>query len=155
MALDNTTADAVAAVTSDELIDVYHSLPNEYRMGSNLAWFAKDSTIALIRKLKDLSGGAATGNYLWQPGLQAGQPDTLMGIPVYANANVPAATAGLISVGLANFDYFYIADRGSIAVQRLDELYAANGYVAFRAYRRVDGALVQSDAGSILTMAAS
>ena len=151
--INNTAAADAAVITSDELIDVYHNLPNEYRMGSNLAWFAKDSTIALIRKLKDLSGGAGTGNYLWQPGLQAGQPDTLMGIPVYANANVPAATTGLKSVGLANFDYFYMADRGSIAVQRLDELYAANGYVAFRAYRRVDGALVQADAGSILTMA--
>ena len=107
--VNNTAAASATAVTSNEVIDVYHALPNEYRMGNSIAWFAKDATIALIRKLKDLSNGADTGNYMWQPGLQAGQPDTLMGFPVYANANMPAATSGLKSVGLANFDYFSIS----------------------------------------------
>ncbi len=151
--VNNTTAAAGAAITSDEVIDVYHELPNEYRMGNRCAWFAADGTIKLIRQLKDTSGGAGTGNYMWQPGLQAGQPDTLLGYPIYANSNMPAATTGLISVGLANFDYFYIADRGSLQVKRLDELYAGNGYIGFQAHRRIDGALVQADAGSILTMA--
>jgi HK97 family phage major capsid protein len=144
------TAAAVAAITSDEIIDMYHAVSNEYRRGNSLAWAAADGTIKLIRKLKD-----GDSQYLWQPGLQAGQPETLMGVPIYANSNMPAATAGLKSLTMANFDYFYIADRGGINVQRLDELYAGNGQVGFRAYRRIDGALVQGAAGSVLTMKAS
>lgn len=141
------TAGSATAITSDEIIDMYHAVSNEYRRGDRLAWAAADGTIKLIRKLKD-----GDNQYLWQPGLQAGQPETLMGVPIYANSSMPAAESGLKALTMCNFDYFYIADRGSIGVQRLDELYAGNGYVGFRAYRRLDGALVQGAAGSVLTM---
>lgn len=142
------TADAAAAITADEIIDMFHAVSNEYRRGNSLAWAAADATIAKIRKLKD-----GDSQYLWQPGLQAGQPETLMGVPIYANANMPASTTGLKALTMCNFDYFYIADRGGINVQRLDELYAGNGQVGFRAYRRLDGALTQGAAASVLTMA--
>ena len=48
---------------------------------------------------------------------------------------------------------YIIADRGATSFQRLNELYAANGFVAFRAYRRVDGKTVLSEAIKKLTMA--
>lgn len=143
-----TTAASATAITADEVIDVYHALSNEYRRGESLAWAAADATLKIIRKLKD-----GDNQYLWQPGLQMGQPDMLLGIPVYANSNMPAATTGLKSLCVANYDYFYIADRGSVGVQRLDELYAGNGQIGFIATKRMDGALVQGAAGSVLTMA--
>ena len=48
-----------------------------------------DSTIKAVRKLKD-----STGQYLWQPSLMAGTPDTLLGRPVKTSAYMPVIAAG-------------------------------------------------------------
>jgi HK97 family phage major capsid protein len=61
------TAAGAAAITADELIDLFYSLRKIYRR--NGAFLANDSTLKLIRKLKD-----SDGQYIWQAGLQAGQP---------------------------------------------------------------------------------
>jgi len=130
-----------AAITADELIDLYHSLLSPYRR--NASWVFKDSTIKLVRKLKE---GGATGQYLWQPGLVAGAPDTLLGRPVYVDPDMAAATTGLISVLFGDFSFYWIRDVNGIAFQRLNELYAANGQVGFRAYHRTDGKLMNTAA---------
>jgi HK97 family phage major capsid protein len=129
-----------AAITADELIDLFHSLPRYYR--TNASWLLADGTAKLIRKLKD----SGTGAYTWQPGLQAGRPDTILGRPVYISDNVPAATTGNKSVLFGDFSYYWIADRGAAVFQRLNERYADVGQVGFRGYKRVDGKLTRSDA---------
>ena len=63
------TAASATAVTADELIDLFYSLKSPYR--KNAVWVLNDSTIKAIRKLKDNNG-----QYLWQPSLVAGTPDT-------------------------------------------------------------------------------
>ena len=55
-------------------------------------------------------------------------------------------TTGLKSVLFGDFSYYWIADRESVVLKRLDELYAANGQVAFRAHRRVDGKVILAEA---------
>jgi HK97 family phage major capsid protein len=141
-----TTAAGAAAITSDELIDMFHSLLPPYRR--NASWLMKDSTIKLLRKLKD-----TTNQYLWQPGLQAGQADTLLGKPVYADPDMPAATTGLVSVLFGDFSNYVIRDVDGIAIQRLNELYAASGQVGFRAYHRTEGKLMNTAAVKKLTQA--
>lgn len=143
-AVTSTGNDALAA---EDLIDTMYSVPAEYRVGNRCAWVMNDSTAKAIRKLKD-----DDGQFLWQPSLSMGQPDTLMGFPVMTNSNVDAVGDGNKPVAFCNFDYFTIADRGGIAVQRLDELYAGNGQIGFRAYRRLDGKLTQTAACGILTI---
>jgi len=143
----NVTATSATDITADELISCYHTLAPEYRNG-NVAWVMNDSTAKEIRQLKD-----TTNQYLWQPGLQVGTPDVLMGKPVYTNSNVAATATGNIAAAICNFDYFTIVDRGRIAVQRLDELYAGNGQIGFRAYSRLDGRLTQDAACATITMA--
>lgn len=133
------TAAGAAAITADELIDLYHSLDRPYR--KNAVWLMADSTAKLIRKLKD-----GDSQYLWQPGLQAGQPDVLLGRPVVVSNSVPAATTGLKSVVFGDLSYYTIADRSGVAVQRLNELYAANGQVGFRAFKRTEGKVTLSSA---------
>lgn len=142
------TAAGVAAITGDELIDLYHSLARPYRKGA--VWLMADATAKMIRKLKD-----SDGQYMWQPGLQAGQPDTLLGRPVVVSNSVPAATAGLKSVAFGDLSYYTIADRSGVAVQRLNELYAANGQVGFRAFKRTEGKVTLSAAIKVLTQAAA
>ena len=134
------TAAGVAAITADELFDLYHSLGQGYRRSGT--FMSADLTIKSIRKLKD-----GNGQYLWQAGLQAGQPDTLLGRPILSAADMPAMTTGLKSMIFGDFSYYWIADRSSGTVlKRLEELYAANGQVGFAAYQRVDGKLTLATA---------
>lgn len=126
------TAASATAITTDELIDLQHSLARPYR--ANAVWLMNDSTAKLIRKLKD-----GDGQYLWQPGLQAGQPDLLLARPVICSTAMPAATTGNKSVIFGDMSNYTVADRLGTTLQRLNELYAANGQVGFRAYKRTDG----------------
>lgn len=140
--LGGTTANVnlagAAAITSDELIDIYHTLSRPYR--ANATWLFNDSTVKLIRKLKD-----GDNQYLWQPGLQAGQPDTLLSRPIVASTAMPAATTGLESICFGDMRSYTIADRSNRVMQRLNELYAANGQVGFRMYERLDGKVTDAN----------
>lgn len=140
------TAAGAAAITTDELIDLYHALNRPYR--KNAVWLMADGTAKLLRKLKD-----STNQYLWQPGLVAGQPDTLLGRPVIVSNAMPAATTGLKSVVFGDLSYYTIADRQGVTVQRLNELYAATGQVGFRAFKRVDAKVTLSEAIKYLIQA--
>jgi HK97 family phage major capsid protein len=66
---------------------------------------------------------------------------------------MPAATTGLVSVLFGDFSYYVIRDVNGIAFQRLNELYAENGQVGFRAYHRTDGKLLNTAAVKKLTQA--
>lgn len=141
------TAASATAITAAELVDLYHSLLSPYR--ANASWVLKDSTALLVRKLAD-----STGQYLWQPGLQAGMPDTLLGRPVYTDTNVAAAATGNISVLFGDFKRGYVVrEAGGVTVKVLEELYAATGQVGYRVDRRSDGAVVDSSAIKKLTQA--
>jgi HK97 family phage major capsid protein len=123
-----------AAITADELFDLYHSPISGYR--KNGTFMTADLTVKAVRKLKD-----GNGQYLWEPGLKVSQPSTLLGRPLLTAADMPAMTTGLRSVIFGDFSYYWIADRGVPVFKRLDELYAASGQVGFAGSRRVDGVL--------------
>ncbi len=59
---------------------------------------------------------------------------------------MPTMGAGRVSVIIGDLSNYWIADRRGRVFQRLVELYAMTGQVGFRAYQRVDGLLVQTDA---------
>lgn len=142
------TAAAGNAITTDELIDLFHSLKRPYR--ARATWLMADSTAKVIRKLKDNDG-----QYIWQPGLQAGQPDRLLARPVAISDYVPAIALSAKVIAFGDFSYYWIADRQGRVFQRLNELYAVNGQVGFRAYQRVDGKLILAEAVKVLQMAAA
>ena len=142
------TAASSTAITADELMDLFYSLKSPYR--KKAVWVLNDSTIKAVRKLKD-----STGQYLWQPSLTAGTPDTILNRPVYTSSYVPAIAAGAKTIAFGDFSYYWIADRQGRSFKRLNELYAANGQVGFLASQRVDGKLVLSEAVKILAQKAS
>lgn len=131
------TAAGVAAITADEVIDLYHALGRPYR--SRATFLMNDSTTKLVRKLKD-----SNGVYLWQPGLQAGQPDSILGRPLVSSTAMPVATTGLKSIVFGDMSCYTVADRTGSVMQRLNELYAANGQVGFRMRKRMDGKVVDT-----------
>ena len=141
------TAAATAALTADELINLYHSLAVPYR--KNAVWLVNDSTIQAIRKLKD-----GNGQYLWQPSLVAGTPDTILGCPVKVSRYMPELAAGAKTVAFGDFSYYWIADRQGRSFRRLDELFATKGQVGFRGTERVDGKLILPEAIKVLQMKA-
>ena len=141
-----TNAAGATGITADEVIDLLYTLPRPYR--AKAAWLSSDLQIKNIRKLKD-----ADGQYLWQPGLQADEPDRVLGKPVITSAYVPAPTTGNRSLVIGDLSYYRIADRLRTSMQRLDELFAATGQVGFRMYARTDGKVVLPEAFAALVQA--
>ena len=136
------TAASSTAVTADELISLVYALKSPYRRNAKFLASA-------IRKLKD-----GNGVYLWQPSLQAGEPDKLLGYDLYTSPYVPQMEAGAFSVAFGDFKNYWIADRSGRTVQRLNELYSTNGQVGFVATERVDGKVILPEGIKLLKMKA-
>ena len=137
------TAASATAITFDELMDLFYSLKSPYR--KNATFVTNDATVKMIRKLKD-----GNGQYLWQPSVQAGQPDTILNRPVKTSSFVPNVETGAKTVAFGDFGYYWVADRQGRSFQRLNELFAATGQVGFRATQRVDGKLILPEAIKVL-----
>ncbi|MDD4458735.1 MAG: phage major capsid protein [Proteiniphilum sp.] len=142
------TAAANNAITADELISLVYALKSPYRR--NAKFLMNDATISAIRKLKDLNGA-----YLWQPSLQAGQPDRLLGYDLYTSPYVPTMAAGALTVAFGDFKNYWIGDRAGRTVQRLNELYATNGQIGYVATERVDGKVILPEGIQLLKMKAT
>ena len=139
------TAAANNAITADELISLVYALKSPYRR--NAKFLMNDATIAAIRKLKD-----GNGVYLWQPSLQAGEPDKLLGYDLYTSPYVPTVASDALTVAFGDFKNYWIADRSGRTVQRLNELYSTNGQVGFVATERVDGKVILPEGIQLLKM---
>jgi len=141
---------AETAVTEDALDDLFWGLGAAERR--NGVFCFGDSSLRSISKLKN-----SNGDRIWQPGLTAGAPDTILGRP-YINsdhmgdaANSPEEIVGYFG----NLSKFIIADRTDMVIQRLDERYADSGQVGFRAYRRTDANAAITSAHKSLTLSAA
>ena len=141
------TAAANNAITADELINLVYALKSPYRR--NAAFLMNDVTISAIRKLKD-----GNGVYLWQPSLQAGEPDKLLGYDLYTTPYAPTMAAGAYTVAFGDFQNYWIGDRAGRTVQRLNELYATNGQIGYVATERVDGKVILAEGIQLLKMKA-
>lgn len=137
------TAAGAAAVTADELVDLYYALKAPYR--KNAIWVLNDTTIKLIRKLK-----TGDGQYLWQPGIKDGEQNMILGRPYFTSPFMPTAAAGAKTIIFGDLNYYWIGDRVGITFKRLNELYAGNGQVGFMASKRLDGRTVLPEAIQIL-----
>jgi HK97 family phage major capsid protein len=137
------TAAASAAITVDEVLDLFYSLKSPYR--KKAVFVMNDATVKAIRKLKD-----GQGQYLWQPALTANTPDSILNRPVHTSAYVPTIAAGAKSVAFGDFGYYWIADRQGRSFKRLNELFATTGQVGFMATQRVDGKLILPEAIKVL-----
>lgn len=139
------TSASSTKVTADEIINLVYSLKRPYR--KNAVFLANDVCVAELRKLKDNNG-----QYLWQPSLQAGEPDRVLGYKVYTSPYFPVPTAGGTAVAFGDFSYYNIGDRGTRSFAELKELFAGNGMIGFLAKERVDGKLVLPEAIKLLQM---
>ena len=137
----NSTTAAVAAVTADEIIDIFFDLKAEYR--ERASWRMNDNTLKAISKLKD-----SNGDYLLST-LADGITYTIKGRPVVIDNSMADMAAGAKFIVIGDFSYYQIADRGDMTIQRLDELYAGNGLVGFQVTKRVDAKITIAEAFNI------
>ncbi len=140
------TAAKADAVTFDEVMDLFYSLRAPYRRKA--VFFMNDSTVKSLRKLKN-----GNGDYIWQPSPILGNPDTILGRPVYTSSFMPELKTGNKSILFGDLSYYWIADREGRSFKRLNELFAATGQVGFLASERVDGKLILSEAVKVLKQA--
>ena len=130
---------AGASITFDDVMELFYSLRSPYR--KKAVWVLNDSTVKALRKLKD-----GNGNYIWQPSVSAGVPDTILNRPYKTSSYVPEIGAGKKCMAFGDFSYYWIADRSGRTFKRLNELFAMTGQVGFLAMERLDGKLILPEA---------
>jgi HK97 family phage major capsid protein len=140
------SAGGFGAAPGDKLIDLVQALRPPYRQGA--AFVMNSATASALRKIK-----TSDGAFLWQPGLVAGQPDTLLGYPVVEAEDMPDVAADSLSVAFGNFRVGYlIAERTETQILR--DPYTNKPFVHFYATRRVGGQVANSEAIKLLKFAA-
>lgn len=124
---------------ADPLFDLLAAFKPTYL--NNAKWLTNRQVIAKVRQLKE----STSDNYLWQPGLQAGQPDRLLGFPVVLSQDVPALASNSLSMAIGDFAEAYtIVDRLGIRVLR--DPYTEKPYIKFYSTRRVGGGALNFEA---------
>jgi HK97 family phage major capsid protein len=135
-----------AATPQDRLVDLVQALRPPYRQGA--AFVMNSATASTIRKLK-----TSDGAFLWQPGLVAGQPDTLLGYPVVEAEDMPDVAADSLSIAFGNFRVGYlIAERTETQILR--DPFTNKPFVHFYATKRIGGQVANSEAIKLLKFAA-
>lgn len=137
----------IATNPQDRLVELVHALRAPYRQGAS--WVMNASTLATIRKFK-----TSDGAFIWQSGLGAGQPDTLLGYPVVEAEDMPDIAANSLSIAFGNFKAGYlIAERSETNILR--DPYSNKPYVHFYATKRLGGAVTNSEAIKLMKFAAT
>ncbi|MFF1776947.1 phage major capsid protein [Streptomyces virginiae] len=137
----------LAGVTTDNLIDLQHSILKPYRR--NAVFMTSDQAVQGLRKLKD-----TTGNYIWQPALTAGAPDTILGTPIMTDPNVVTAGAGAKVLVYGDPSKYLIRQAKSLRVVRSDEYGYDRDVVAFKVTWRGSGDLFDLASVKALTVTA-
>lgn len=133
---------AAAPLNIDPFTDMVYELRARYR--ANARWVTARRMLATMRKLKD-----TTGQYLWQPSLVLGQPETFMGYPITEAEDMPVVAANSFPVAFGDFrEGYLICDRVGLRVTR-DEI-TLPGFVQWYIRRRVGGRLRNTQAIKLL-----
>jgi HK97 family phage major capsid protein len=134
-----TTASSTA-IAFDEVFNLIHSVDPAYRTGSS--FMMHDNVVLYMRKLKN-----GMGDYLWQSGLQLGVPDRILSFPYVVNQDMSSTiTSGDITIEFGDLSKYKVRQVRGVRFVRLNELYAGTDEVAFIAFLRQDGDLL--DAGT-------
>lgn len=140
------------AITADGLLDVKYSLKAQYRDGTMgaLRWLLSREGVKQCAKLK-----TSDNQYIWQPGLQAGEPDRLLNLPLDESEKVPSTfTTGQYVGGLFNYRYYEIADALDMDMQILDQSpYAEQNLIAYINRQKTDGMPTLEEAFSRMKLA--
>ncbi|QJW94701.1 phage major capsid protein [Frigoriglobus tundricola] len=138
------TAASDTAIAADEILNLIHSVDPAYRRDPSFRIMFHDQILLVIRKLKD-----NYGRYLFEEG-QNGAPDRLKGVMIQINQNMPSVlAAGNKTMAVGAMRKYKIRDINQIRMKRLEERYADSDQVAFIAFMRSDGKVLDAGTGPI------
>ena len=120
--------------TADGLVDAQYNQKQAY--WARCRWLFSRDAVKRIRLLKD-----AENVWLWQPGIQPGQPAMILGFPFIMSEFMPMdfSAAGRYVGLFADFSWYWVADALQMQTQRLVELYAEKNQTGFIARMESDG----------------
>ncbi len=127
-------------LSTDKLIELLYALPAAYRNAAGARWAMNGNTLAAVRKLKN----GTTGEYIWQPALVAGQPETLLGKPVLEMVDLPDIGDGNFPIIFGDFSAYRIADRLALSILSDPYTQARKGVTRIHATRRTGGRVLQA-----------
>jgi HK97 family phage major capsid protein len=140
------TTASPTAIADTELLDMQHSVDPSYR--SEGSWMFHDSIFLAIRKLKD-----SDGNFIWRSGLEAGVPDSLLGDRITVNQHMTdTITNDALTIVYGQLDKYKIRTVRQMRLRRLEERFADDDQVAFLAFIREDGTLLDAGTGPVKTL---
>lgn len=156
-----TAGNGIGAVTSfgtqstegegaDFLIGLFYSVIAPYRNSGSCGWLMSDPTASVLRKLK-----SADGVYAWQPSLIAGEPDKILGKPVFTDTNVADPAAGAKSVLFGDWSSLVVRIAGGFRFERSDEFAFDSDMTTFRAIARHGTVSIDANALKSFVHAAS
>jgi HK97 family phage major capsid protein len=138
---------AAMPTSADTFYDLIYALRSRYR--PNARWVTSKALLSTLRKYKD-----TTNQYLWQPSLSIGQPDSFMGFAITEAEDMPAVGAGNFPIAFGDFrEGYLIADRVGLRVTR-DEI-TVPGFVQWYVRRRLGGRLRNTEAIKLLRISAT
>ncbi len=135
-----------SSLTADGLRTLFYTLKSPYI--PNAKWLMSRSAIEEVSKLKDSSG-----SYIWQPGFQEGEPQTLLGHAIERMEDMPQVAANSLSVAFGDFSQAYtIVDRMGLRVLR--DPFSSKPFVLFYTTKRTGGDVTNFEAFAIQKTAA-
>ncbi len=135
-----------SSLTADGLRTLFYALKSPYI--PNAKWLMSRSAIEEVSKLKDSSG-----SYIWQPGFQEGEPQTLLGHAIERMEDMPQVAANSLSVAFGDFSQAYtIVDRMGLRVLR--DPFSSKPFVLFYTTKRTGGDVTNFEAFAIQKTAA-
>jgi HK97 family phage major capsid protein len=126
---------------ADLLIDLQGSLAGPYARSESAAWLMRQSTLQIVKKLRD-----STGRYIFSadivPG--SGSAGTILGRPVYTDEAMPAMAANAKSIIYGDISKYWVRQVGAIRFERSDEFAFDRDIITFRGLARLDGELIDT-----------
>jgi HK97 family phage major capsid protein len=148
-ARDVSTGNTTTALTFDGLTEAKYTLKPQY--WPRAKWLFHRTAVKKLMLVKD-----TTGNYIWRESVRTGEPDTLLGGPVFMSEFAPSTFTASKYVGMwADFSYYWIADALSMELQRVLELYSKTRQIGLHAWLETDGMPVLEEAFVRIQLAAS
>lgn len=144
------TTGQTLTVIYDDLVDLKHSVNRAYR--KNASFMMNDLSVAVVAKIKD-----TTGRPIWQPSLDVGHPDTVLGYPLITNDDVAVMAANAKSIAYGDFSKYTIRDvQGTTLIRRFDDsAFALNNQVGFCGWTRSGGNLLDTSAVKVYVNSAT
>ena len=127
------------APTYENLVDLVYALDGQARILPGVGFLMSKSGLAAVRKIKD-----GAGNYIWSGNAVVGQPDTILGYPVFENPAAPAVGTGVFSIGFGHLPSYKARLAGGIQVAQSADYAFDKDVTTFRVTARVDGNLTHA-----------